>query len=418
MAALLASCDRRTVAGLRDFAILTVLRRLGLRAGEVAALGLDDVDWRRGEVVVRGKGGGQDRLPLPVDVGEAIVAYVRHRPRVACRALFLRCAPNRWLDVGRGAKTWSAARADVPGWRGRALTGCVITRPRPCWPAGRRCPRSARYSGIPAWPPRTCTPRWTGRRCALSPSRGREVPSERSAPGGGGLHRGPPGTGLQARAPRSLLEEFVAYLQAAGATTVTTELALAWATRPGKHQPGNLSNRLCAVRGFARHLQAFNPATEVPPARLLPWPKCRAVPYLYSDADIAALIEGRPFGHPSASHRHLRSADRDFERDRMRASEALRVDRDNVDWNKGVLTIRDSKFGKSRRVPLHPQRPRRAQGLRAAARRACPGPRTASFFVSSAGTRLVYVTVQKTFSRLVDDAGSLGPPSTGHACTT
>ena len=90
VAALLASCDRRTVAGLRDFAILTVLRRLGLRAGEVAALGLDDVDWRRGEVVVRGKGGSQDRLPLPVDVGEAIVAYVRHRPRVACRALFLR----------------------------------------------------------------------------------------------------------------------------------------------------------------------------------------------------------------------------------------------------------------------------------------------------------------------------------------
>jgi site-specific recombinase XerD len=110
VAALLASCDRRTVTGMRDFAILTVLRRLGLRAGEVAALGLDDVDWRRGEVVVRGKGGSQDRLPLPVDVGEAIVAYVRHRPRVACRALFLRVrAPIGGLtsdgvqDVVRGS---------------------------------------------------------------------------------------------------------------------------------------------------------------------------------------------------------------------------------------------------------------------------------------------------------------------------
>jgi integrase/recombinase XerD len=115
--ALLASCDRRTVVGVRDFAILTVLRRLGLRAGEVTALGLDDVDWRHGEMVVRGKGGRQDRLPLPVDVGEAIVAYLHHRPRVGCRALFLRVrAPIGALtsdgvqDVVRGA----CARAGLP----------------------------------------------------------------------------------------------------------------------------------------------------------------------------------------------------------------------------------------------------------------------------------------------------------------
>jgi len=88
-----------------------------------------------------------------------------------------------------------------------------------------------------------------------------------------------------------LLENFIAYLEAAGATTITTELALSWATLPGDDaHPAYLSNRLCAVRGFARHLQAFDPATEVPPARLLPWPKCRATPYLYSDADIAALM--------------------------------------------------------------------------------------------------------------------------------
>ena len=88
-----------------------------------------------------------------------------------------------------------------------------------------------------------------------------------------------------------LLENFVAYLEAAGATTVTTELALAWARLPGENaHPTYLSNRLCAVRGFARHLQAFDPATEVPPAELLPWPKCRATPYLYSDAEIAALM--------------------------------------------------------------------------------------------------------------------------------
>jgi site-specific recombinase XerC len=92
LAELLESCDRHTVVGTRDFAMLTLLARLGLRAGEVAALTLDDIDWHHGEMVVRGKGGRQEQLPLPVDVGEAIVAYLRHRPSFACRALFLRCA--------------------------------------------------------------------------------------------------------------------------------------------------------------------------------------------------------------------------------------------------------------------------------------------------------------------------------------
>jgi integrase/recombinase XerD len=96
---LLASCDRRRLVGRRDYAILLVLARLGLRAGEVAAIGLDDIDWRRGELLVRGKGSRQDLLPLPVDVGEAIVSYLRRRPRCECRALFLRVtAPRGALD--------------------------------------------------------------------------------------------------------------------------------------------------------------------------------------------------------------------------------------------------------------------------------------------------------------------------------
>ena len=94
--ALLESCDRATAVGLRDYAILMLMVRLGLRAGEVAALRLDDVSWRCGELVVCGKGGRVDRLPLPGDVGAALAAYLRHgRPRAACRALFLRsCAPT------------------------------------------------------------------------------------------------------------------------------------------------------------------------------------------------------------------------------------------------------------------------------------------------------------------------------------
>ena len=97
---LLAGCDRRTAVGRRNFAVLIVLARLGLRAGEVAAIELQDIDWRRGELLVRGKGGRREILPLPVDVGEALAGYLqRGRPRVACRRLFLRVnAPSGALS--------------------------------------------------------------------------------------------------------------------------------------------------------------------------------------------------------------------------------------------------------------------------------------------------------------------------------
>lgn len=98
--ALLGSCDRAATAGRRDFAMMTLMVRLGLRAGEVAALALDDLDWRAGEIVVRGKGNRRDRLPLPVDAGAAVVDYLRHaRPAGALdRCVFVRVrAPHRGL---------------------------------------------------------------------------------------------------------------------------------------------------------------------------------------------------------------------------------------------------------------------------------------------------------------------------------
>lgn len=98
---LLKSCDRRRAIGRRDFAILKVLVRLGLRAGEVAALRLDDIDWRLGEVTVHGKGNREDLLPLPHDVGDAIVGWLqRGRPRCASPAVFTRLlAPHRALSA-------------------------------------------------------------------------------------------------------------------------------------------------------------------------------------------------------------------------------------------------------------------------------------------------------------------------------
>jgi len=102
VARLLRSCDRRRAIGRRDFALLLLLSRLGLRAGEVAGMELGDIDWRAGELVVRGKGNRTDRLPLPVEVGEAIVAWL-HRGRPSCPSLsvFVRLrAPHRALSSG------------------------------------------------------------------------------------------------------------------------------------------------------------------------------------------------------------------------------------------------------------------------------------------------------------------------------
>jgi site-specific recombinase XerD len=93
---LLGSCDRTTVVGRRDFAILLLLSRLGLRACEVAALRVGDIDWRAGELIVHGKGAQIDRLPLPHDVGQAFVAHLHdRRPDVACRQVFLRVLAPR-----------------------------------------------------------------------------------------------------------------------------------------------------------------------------------------------------------------------------------------------------------------------------------------------------------------------------------
>jgi integrase/recombinase XerD len=97
VAALLASCDRSTPAGLRDFAMLCLLGRLGLRSGEVAALRLEDINWRVGEILVRGKARREDRLPLTVEVGEALADYLRRgRPCSPCSNVILTCyAPFR-----------------------------------------------------------------------------------------------------------------------------------------------------------------------------------------------------------------------------------------------------------------------------------------------------------------------------------
>lgn len=129
---LLASCDRRRSAGRRDFAILMLLARLGLRAGEVAGMELGDLDWRAGELVVRGKGRRQERLPLPPDVGEAIVGYLGRgrRPGSNDRGLFLRArAPHGRVtaDAVKAVVRRACDRACLPPVGAHRLRHSVAT---------------------------------------------------------------------------------------------------------------------------------------------------------------------------------------------------------------------------------------------------------------------------------------------------
>ncbi len=209
-----------------------------------------------------------------------------------------------------------------------------------------------------------------------------------------------------------MLGDFVTYLEAAGASTVTSELALAWALLPGDGaHPSYLGKRLSVVRGFARHLHAFDPATEVPPADLLGWQACRATPYLYSDADIAALMKAARALTP-----RLRAATYEtliglLKVTGARIGELISLDRDDVDWDEGVLVITYTKFNKSRELALHPSTLDALRDYAHERDELCAEPKTPSFFVSTTANRLVYVTVGQVFAGLARAAG-LRPRST------
>jgi integrase/recombinase XerD len=133
--ALVGSCDRRHALGRRDYAIIILLLRLGLRRGEVAGLTLDDIDWRASELVIRGKGAREDRLPLPADVGQAIASYLRRgRPRSGRREVFLRFkAPYDPIASGTVASTvrracTRAGIAEVGSHRLRHTAACEMVQ--------------------------------------------------------------------------------------------------------------------------------------------------------------------------------------------------------------------------------------------------------------------------------------------------
>ena len=158
--------------------------------------------------------------------------------------------------------------------------------------------------------------------------------------------------GYKLESQGQLLFAFVAYLEQTQAATVTIELAVAWATEPAGADPVWWAKRLSVARQFARHLQTIDPACEVPPARLLPYRARRATPYPYTPAEITALMHAAdelPLPLQAATYQTLIGL---LAVSGMRVGEAIRLDRGDVDDRHGLVRIIDSKFGKSREVPL------------------------------------------------------------------
>ena len=208
-----------------------------------------------------------------------------------------------------------------------------------------------------------------------------------------------------------LLRDYATFAEAAGASTVTTGLAVAWAILPRNASPVWAAQRLSMVRGFARYLQAFDPAAQIPPAGLLPARTRRVTPYIYSDAEVAALMTAaRMLRNPlkAATFETLIGL---LAATGMRGSEAMQLDDSDIDAAAGMLAVRATKFRKSRQLPLHPATLGALAGYQAVRDQLCPAPGTGSLLVSTTGARLCQATVQPTFRQLLRQAGIGQGPS-------
>jgi integrase len=204
-----------------------------------------------------------------------------------------------------------------------------------------------------------------------------------------------------------LLPRFVAYLDAIGATTVTVDAALAWAQQPDADLGSNLrARRMTVARGFARHMAGTDPHTQVPPLGLVTYRKRWRPPFIYAEADVRLLMTEAV----RAIHTPLRAATYHtliglLAATGMRIGEALRLQRSDIDWGEGVVTVRASKFSKSREMPLAESTVEALASYAKKRDRSQPRPQVSTFFVSTAGTAVLYPHFGAMFRRLVRATG-------------
>jgi len=207
------------------------------------------------------------------------------------------------------------------------------------------------------------------------------------------------GLGFKLKKHERFLLEFVTFLAQRKAPHITTDLALQWATRHGHQQPAEWAARLSVVRGFARYWSGIDHRTEIPADGLLPYRPARAKPYIYSEEQIQRLLE--------AAHRMPASNSLKphmfyclfglLAVTGMRISEVLNLQSADIDWSEGVLTIRGTKFGKSRLIPLHQSTQKVLLDYVRRRDRHFADRTVAHLFVSRSGRRVDSGDVRRTF---------------------
>lgn len=210
------------------------------------------------------------------------------------------------------------------------------------------------------------------------------------------------------------LASFVAFCEERGAATVTTDLAVEWATRPGSRgqdlHEAYQARKLDTVRIFARHLQVLDPAAEVPPLDVLSRRRLRIRPYLYTQQEIGALMTTAGHLAPSFRGKTWQVLIGLLAVTGMRQGEACRLSRADIDLGEGTVTIRDSKFGKSRMVFLRRSAVTALRAYDQARDREFPAPEADTFLLNSRGRPLNGPNLPATFRPLLAAAGITAGP--------
>ena len=204
-----------------------------------------------------------------------------------------------------------------------------------------------------------------------------------------------------------MLEDFIAFLERAGAIWVTTELALDWAKLPRDAHPYHWRKRLGVVRLFARYLATIDPRTEIPSKDLLPATRRRLAPYIYSPAEIAALMSAARALSPPSRAATIETLIGLMAATGLRLGEALRLDRADADLDDGVLRVH-GKLGKEREVALHPSTVGALRGYVELRGRYWPQANTDALFLSRLGVRLTVAATHDVFPQVIRAAGLEG----------
>ena len=214
--------------------------------------------------------------------------------------------------------------------------------------------------------------------------------------------------GFELRADGRLLEGFVDFAERAGARRITTELALAWARQPQDAHPHRWRQRLGMVRAFARYFATIDPSSEVPAEDLLPATRQRVPPYIYSEDEIAALMQAARALKPPLRAATFETLIGLMATTGLRLGEALGLDRRDVDLDDGALHVRAAKHSKQREVPLHPTTTDALREYSRSRDRCFARPKASAFFVSHKGQRLTHDAVHGTFPKLIREVGLEG----------